>query len=63
MSRTATKTEPQRIGVNVRIPADVHRAAKIALAAHRLTWDEAAAEAFEIWARGKGVPPAPAGKR
>lgn len=49
--KNTPKTEPERIGVNVRIPADVHRAAKIALAARRLTWDEAAAEAFEAWAR------------
>jgi hypothetical protein len=45
------KPAPDRIGVNVRIPAHVHRSAKIALASLRLTWDEAATEALEAWAR------------
>lgn len=49
--KSTPKPAPDCIGVNVRIPAHVHRAAKIALAANRLTWDEAAAEAFEAWAR------------
>jgi len=51
--KATPKPAPERIGVNVRIPAHVHRAAKIALAANRLTWDEAAAEAFDAWALSK----------
>jgi hypothetical protein len=53
-SRVATK-EPARVGLNIRLPADVHRAAKVACAALDLTWDEAVAEALSQWATAKGV--------
>ena len=42
---------PERVGVNVRIPAHVHRACRVACAERGVTWDEFAAEAFSAWAR------------
>jgi predicted HicB family RNase H-like nuclease len=41
------------VGVNVRVPARVHRAAKVACAAHGLTWDQAVTEALEAWVRSR----------
>lgn len=52
MKNTA-KPAAARVGVNVRIPASVHRAARIAMAASRCTWDEAVAEALDTWARAR----------
>ena len=44
---------PERTGINVRVPSHVHTAAKIAIVSRRITWDQAAAEAFEAWARAQ----------
>lgn len=44
-------SKKREVGVNVRLPADVHRAAKIACAERGVTWDEAATEAFGAWAK------------
>jgi hypothetical protein len=41
------------VGVNVRIPVNVHRAAKLECVARGVTWDEAAAEAFGAWAKSR----------
>ncbi len=43
-----------RIGLNIKIPASEHRAAKVASVSRGLTWDQAATEAVDAWARGRG---------
>jgi hypothetical protein len=49
--RRPTQSIPVRVGVNVRIPASLHRAMRIAMAAADRNWDEVAAEAFDAWAK------------
>jgi hypothetical protein len=49
--KTPSSAGVEKVGINVRIPASVHRAAKVACAATGMTWDEAATEAFDAWAR------------
>jgi hypothetical protein len=52
MRQQQQPTPPERVvGLNVHIPATVHRAAKLACVAHRLTWDQAVAEALAAWAQ------------
>lgn len=46
------------VGVNVRVPATLHRAAKVACALHDLTWDEAVTEALEAWVKARSASPA-----
>jgi hypothetical protein len=60
MGRATRRTRPGRVGLNVSIPERVHRIARVACAAADMTWDEAATEAFEMWARAK-APRATAG--
>lgn len=43
-----------RVGINIKIPASVHRAAKVACVSRGVTWDQAATEALDAWARGRG---------
>jgi hypothetical protein len=45
------------IGVNVQVPPDIHRAAKLACVDSRITWDQAVAEALDAWARERGRKP------
>jgi hypothetical protein len=51
--RTKQAAEAERVGINIKIPASVHRAAKVACVSRGLTWDQAATEALEVWARAR----------
>ncbi len=56
MNMNTTKDTPRHVGLNIEIPAEVHRRAKAAAALADVTWNEACAEALDAWARAKGVP-------
>ena len=52
---TNIKETPKGVGLNIEIPADVHRRAKAAAALAGMNWNEACAEALDQWARSGGV--------
>ena len=50
---STTREAPKRVGLNIEIPADVHRRAKAAAALTDMTWNEAVAEALAQWAEAR----------
>jgi predicted HicB family RNase H-like nuclease len=47
--KTAKTAKAESVGLNIEIPADVHRRAKAAAALARMTWNEAVSEALAHW--------------
>lgn len=47
--RNKPSEAPERVAINVRLPAALHRAAKVQCAAEGLTWDEAVTRALQAW--------------